>query len=217
MPKPNFEDHACTPQTMANGSLGSVKYFTVTQRQTKSGGPVMWTNFKMRCPDCNSVLYKDCECCTQVPQGMQCQPNKEGDEVDWNTGGRCSGLGMGNGRCERFYTNIGADEVALNSEMGLYLDFKVSQTGIPYGCSGLESFNNTYWKHNCLSCWSRVPLVQNPDPFNGHHWRRDSVTCPLNKLQEPLGTVFENHSKSCIAGKASNVYCSNKICSLKHN
>ena len=179
---------------MANGSLGSVKYFTVTQRQTKSGGPVMWTNFKMRCPDCNSVLFKDCECCTQVPEGMQCQPNKEGDEVDWNTGGRCSGLGMGNGRCERFYTNIGADEVALNSEMGLYLDFKVSQTGIPYGCSGLESFNNTYWKHNCLSCWSRVPLVQNPDPFNGHHWRRDSVTCPLNKLQEPLGTVFENHS-----------------------
>ena len=196
MPKPNFEDHACTPLTMANGSLGSVKYLTSTHRQTKSGGPVMWINFKMRCPDCNSVLFKDLECCTQVPEGMLCQPNKEGDEVGWNGS---FGQGIGKGRCERFYTNIGADEVALNSEMGLYLDFKVSDTGIPYGCSGLESFNNTYWKHNGLSSWSRVPLVENPDPFNGNHWRRDSVTCPLNKLQEPSGStplheIFEEYA-----------------------
>ena len=196
MPKPNFEGPGCFPGTMADGSLGPVKYFTVTQRQTESGGPVMWTNFKMRCPACNTDLFKDNECCTQVPEGMQCQPNKEGDEVDWLIG---SGRGIGYGRCERFYTNLGADEVALNSEMGLYLDFKVSDTGIPYGCSGLESFNNTYWKHNGLSTWSRVPLVENPDPFNGHHWRRDGVTCPLNKLQEPIGStplheIFEEYA-----------------------
>ena len=152
----------------------------------------MWVNFKQRCPNCNSDLFKDSDCCTQAPEGMQCKPDEEQGPPE----------GIGFGRCERFYTNLGQDEIALNCEVGLYLDFKVSDTGIPYGCSGLETFNNTVWKstpNGCPGCWSRVPRVENPDPFNNGHWQADEVTCPLNKLQEPIGStplheVFEEYA-----------------------
>ena len=30
--------------------------------------------------------------------------------------------------------------MALQSEIGLYFDFEVTEDGIPYGCPGLESF-----------------------------------------------------------------------------
>ena len=191
MPQPNFEDKLCTAETLADGSLGAVKYLAFTERQTQSGGPVMWVNFKHRCPNCNSNLYKDTACCTQAPEGLQCKPDEESD---------FSGLGFG--RCERFNTNLGQDEIALNCEVGLYLDFKVSDTGIPYGCSGLEAFNNTVWSNeqgSCSSCWSRVPKVENPDPMKNNQWEFDEVSCPLNKLQEPLGStplheVFEEYA-----------------------
>ena len=192
MPQPNFEDKLCTAETLADGSLGAVKYLAFTERQTQSGGPVMWVNFKHRCPNCNSNLYKDTACCTQAPEGLQCKPDEESD---------FSGLGFG--RCERFNTNLGQDEIALNCEVGLYLDFKVSDTGIPYGCSGLEAFNNTVWPNEqgfCYSCWSRVPKVENPDPMKNDQWEFDEVSCPLNKLQEPLGStplheVFEEYAE----------------------
>ena len=193
IPQPNFEDDFCTAETMADGSLGPVKYLAFTERQTESGGPVMWSNFRQRCPNCNSNLYKNTGCCTQAPAGMQCKPDDKPDPP--------TGLGKG---CEKFYTNLGQDEIVLNCEFGLYMDFKVSDTGIPYGCSGLESFNNTVWKDLpkgfCHSCWSRVPKVKNPDPLNNWHWQIDEVTCPLNKLQEPIGStplheVFEEYAK----------------------
>merc|ERR1712013_325416 len=46
-----------------------------------------------------------------------------------------------NGGCERMRFIAGADEIALNAEMGLYKDFKVDDDGAIYGCRGLEKFN----------------------------------------------------------------------------
>ena len=188
IPQPNFEDNFCTPETLADGSLGAVRLLAFTERQMEGGGPVMWVNEKQRCADCNSVTFKDTDCCTQAPEGMQCKPDKDLD------------LEPGTRRCERFRNNGGQDEISMNCEVGLYLDFKVSDTGIPYGCSGLESFNNTVWKNAKHPFgWSRLPKVKNPDPFNNQHWERDGVTCPLTKIQEPLGStplheVFEEYA-----------------------
>ena len=33
----------------------------------------------------------------------------------------------------------------MNCEVGMYMDFKVTETGIPYGCDGLSTFNNETW------------------------------------------------------------------------
>ena len=189
-PQVNFEDNFCTPETLADGSLGAVRLLAFTERQMEGGGPVMWVNEKQRCADCNSVTFKDTDCCTQAPEGMQCKPDKEPEFT-----------GLGTRRCEGFKNNGGQDEISMNCEVGLYLDFKVSDTGIPYGCSGLESFNNTVWKNAKHPFgWSRLPKVENPDPFNNQHWERDGVTCPLTKIQEPLGStplheVFEEYAE----------------------
>ena len=38
---------------------------------------------------------------------------------------------------------IGADEIAINAEMGLYKKFEVDDDGVIFGCPGLEIFNDT--------------------------------------------------------------------------
>ena len=35
--------------------------------------------------------------------------------------------------------------MALPCEIGLYFDFNVTNTGIPYGCPGFEKFNQDYF------------------------------------------------------------------------
>merc|ERR1712055_827775 len=44
--------------------------------------------------------------------------------------------------CEKFRLISGADEIALNAEMGLYREFEVTD-GVIHGCPGLEVFNET--------------------------------------------------------------------------
>ena len=36
---------------------------------------------------------------------------------------------------------FGRDEMAINADIGLYLDFNVTEDGIPYGCGNLENFS----------------------------------------------------------------------------
>ena len=42
--------------------------------------------------------------------------------------------------CERYRLITGLDEGASQFEIGLYFDFNVTETGIPYGCPGLETY-----------------------------------------------------------------------------
>lgn len=65
----------------------------------------------------------------------------------------------------------GADECMLSSDMGLYLDFNVSD-GIPSGCKGFENYN--------MDSWGRSP------------WsfpRHTVAQCQLNTLSVPAGTA----------------------------
>ena len=51
---------------------------------------------------------------------------------------------MNNG-CESYKFISGLDEMALPSEIGLYFGFDVTDDGIPYGCPGLEKFNQDHF------------------------------------------------------------------------
>ena len=117
-----------------DGNPGPVTYKTFTFRKTSNGGPVMWVNFRERCADCRWKKKAKKPFCQNVPENKQCHP--EGVKANLNKG---------------------QDEIAMNCEIGLYLDFKVSETGIPYGCEGLTAFNNTMWKKNSYHAWSRLP------------------------------------------------------------
>ena len=87
----------------------------------------------------------------------------------------------------------------------MYLDFKVTDIGIPYGCDGLTAFNNETWSQYtsgfCHACWSRLPKegIENPDPMKNWQWYGGDVGCPLNKLQVPEGStplhkIFEEYA-----------------------
>ncbi len=56
--------------------------------------------------------------------------------------------------CERFKLIVGADEIALNCEMGLYLDFQVTD-GVPHGCPGLEHFKEEMASDKKSAIWSK--------------------------------------------------------------
>merc|ERR1712151_970897 len=60
----------------------------------------------------------------------------------------------------------GADECMLSSDMGLYLDFNVSDDGTPVGCQGFENYH--------------------PKPLEV---RRTDAQCPLNTLSVPAGAA----------------------------
>ena len=100
---------------------------------------------------------------------------------------------------------MGQDEISLNAEVGMYLDFKVTDTGIPYGCDGLTFYNNETWSQYtsgfCYACWTRLPKegIENPDPMNHNDWYNGDVGCPLNKMQVPEGStplheIFEEYA-----------------------
>ncbi len=38
--------------------------------------------------------------------------------------------------------------MALQSEIGLYFDFEVTDDGIPYGCPGMERFTPEFWNQS---------------------------------------------------------------------
>ena len=49
--------------------------------------------------------------------------------------------------CERYRFAFGLDEMAMNAEMGLYLQFDV-ENGIPKNCPGFEQFNMEHWEQS---------------------------------------------------------------------
>ena len=159
----------CNSIGLADGSPGPARYLAFTERQFESGGPVMWVNVKKQCPNCKERRKAKKAFCKNLPEGVRCHP--EG---------------------ERFRVNKGQDEIALNSEMGLYFDFNVTDGGIPYGCPGFDYFNNDIWsqqKHGCLNCWTRYPKTDNPRFTAKDDWYTDDVNCQLNKMQVPSGST----------------------------
>ena len=122
---------------------------------TKSGGPMHWIRMHYACPYCggpplNPILQEEYEeCCLNTPDHLYCVPDTNNttlriDEEDI-TG------------CERYRFSYGKDEMMINAEMGLYLQFDVLD-GIPQNCSGLEHFNMEYWEQSMMCLTPPSPL-----------------------------------------------------------
>merc|ERR1739844_519750 len=56
------------------------------------------------------------DCCHNKPEGSYCRPDREGPDMEDEN------LNHG---CERMRFIVGADEIAINAEMGLYKQFEV--------------------------------------------------------------------------------------------
>ena len=111
-------------------------------RDTPNGGPVHWIHQNYVCPNCVTEPHQHAnydKCCRDNPNpevnfckpdpGRETyQPPVVGDDNEW-------------GGCERWRFILGVDEMALPCEIGMYLDFNVTDDGIPYGCPGF----NTRW------------------------------------------------------------------------
>ena len=169
IPKVAFPWQNCTPQTDAEGREGAARWATNVRKQTENGGPAFWIHETYRCfPECFKEDNKDHECCQGLEEGQYCKPDSDLMEDDPN------GI---NGGCEKMMLIFGADEMAINSEMGLYFDFEVTDDGIPYGCPNFDGFNTESWKAN-HHIWSVKPGVGRSDP-----------DCPLQTLAVPEGST----------------------------
>ena len=141
-------DETCTPVTDAtNQPFSHTRWLTSARGQTKNGGPTFWIHENYRCPNCGSAdrrkkdkQWKDedwVQCCDNKPSNHFCTP-------DSAHGGMEHDDDVHKG-CEKWAFIYGIDEMALNAEMGLYLEFNVTADGIPYGCHGLEEFKSEHW------------------------------------------------------------------------
>ena len=114
------------------------------------------------------------------------------------------------GGCEKFRINLGQDDITMNHEMGLYLDFKV-QNGMPVGCPGFETYESPEWQEfanrttqkersDFYFRLSRVATKPNADPWNYSDWHAGSdVGCGKNKMEVPEGStplheIFEEYA-----------------------
>ena len=88
------------------------------------------------CPYCgakndrvdNQMAREYDDCCPGKPSDMACIPDNKPRNFRNDIKG-----------CEKFRFSFGGDEMAMNAEMGLYLQFDETD-GIPENCPGLEKF-----------------------------------------------------------------------------
>ena len=90
--------------------------------------------------------------------------------------------------CEKYRFAFGADEMAMNAEMGLYLQFDV-ENGIPQNCPGFEQFNMDHWKISMeLTLRSQIlglTLFLLLGPKKDTFRRAYNQGCPLNMRSLP--------------------------------
>merc|ERR1711962_1347562 len=174
------------------GNIPETRWLAHTRKCTKRGGPVFWIHENYVCPDCNLASVREGgegHCCKDVPEGQFCNADRAGPNEPDTSPNNWSPLNQG---CERFRFISGADEIALNAEMGLYREFEVTD-GIIHGCPGLEIFNgsmsdpthNDYNKEG----WSR----------GEDNWKGEP-RCEKQRLEEPPGSgdplhlIFEEYA-----------------------
>merc|ERR1719347_605368 len=143
------------------------------------GGPVFWIHMNHVCPACpleqdlmNMPLKLqpwESDCCNNKPEGTFCRPDRDSPDMEDDNL---------NGGCERTRFISGADEIALNAEMGLYKQFEVDNDGVIYGCGGLEAFN-TSMRGTASSVWSSDPECE-----------KQMIEYPAGS-GEPLYSLFE--------------------------
>jgi len=150
-----------------------------TSKKTKRGGPIFWIHQNHGCPPlCNEYFWGDFErnCITNAPPGLQCIPDPpKGSTVSRTEDEEDGDMSFG---CEQYNFIVGNDEIALNCEMGLYLDFKVTD-GVIHGCEGLEHFKDRMADNDPRrAVWSREP---------GQKWLRGQPACAKQNMSYPIG------------------------------
>ena len=141
------DNNSCDEIGDADGNMPDIKWVPTMNGFTISGGPMHWIRFHFACPNClnkvsNNEFFENQwnTCCNEKPEDKMCIPDgKKGNEYeDWNIHG-----------CERYRFANGLDDMAINAEMGLYLQFD-QVNGIPVvgangTCLGLKDFNMNKW------------------------------------------------------------------------
>jgi len=175
-----IDDNECQHVGDAYGNKPKTRWVTHTRKMTERGGPVFWIHQNHVCPSVfNDQFWNDeaRQCIEQAGPGQQCKP-------DAPAGGSVSRLedqedGDASRGCERWRLIIGKDEIALNCEMGLYLDFNVTD-GVPHGCEGLGHFADEMANDEPRNVWSTEP---------GHGWLMGQPGCAKQTLSEPAGST----------------------------
>ena len=178
-----WEDKNCVPQTDAEGREGAGRWVTNVRFQTENGGPAFWIHETYRCvPECSKPNMQDHYCCSDLQPGQYCKPDSDLMEDDPD------GLNMG---CERSLLIQGADEMAINSEIGLYFDFQVTDDGMPYGCPNLEGFTTENFKrsHDEDNSWTAWSVKPGAGGAYGPGSERYDPECPLQTLAVPEGST----------------------------
>merc|ERR1719450_829633 len=170
------------------GNIPETRWLAHTRKCTKRGGPIFWIHENYVCPDCNLASIREGSegyCCKDVPEGQFCNADRAGpnepdtSEHNWSPH---------NEGCEKFRLISGADEIALNAEMGLYREFEVTD-GVIHGCPGLEPFAEMRNTSIIKTIWSK-----GEDNWNGE------PRCEKQRLEEPAGsgeplyTIFEEYA-----------------------
>ena len=145
-----FDDEKCTRLGDAYGNKPITRWIANARKYTKNGGPIFWMKENLVCPNMYNKYFPlnsfDQACVTAAGPGMTCQADpairgstiprmRNQTDADYNNG------------CERFHFIIGRDEIALNCELGLYLNFTVTN-GITSGCPGFEHFKASMQSKN---------------------------------------------------------------------
>jgi hypothetical protein len=177
----------------AFGEKPKAQWLAHTRMTSENGGPVFWIHRNHVCPACQleealegmplALMDWEKDCCHNKPEGTFCRPDRESADMeddDLNTG------------CERMRFISGADEIAINAEMGLYKQFEVDDDGVIYGCRGLEIFNTTMRGTKARTVWSVPP----------GEWGPYEPECEKQTIQhpagsgEPLYSIFEEFASN---------------------
>ncbi len=150
-----INDKQCRHVPDAYGNKPKTRWLTHSRKMTTRGGPVFWIHENHCCPSLynqNNWSAADYKCVEEAGPGQYCRPDPPaGSDVPRLDGEEDGDMNKG---CERFKLIPGADEIALNCEMGLYLDFQVTD-GVPHGCPGLEHFKEEMASDKKSAIWSK--------------------------------------------------------------
>jgi hypothetical protein len=173
-----FDDDKCNAVGDAFGRKPLTRWLAHARGRTENGGPVFWIKENLVCP--NRAKYNEQSdynkaCLDEAEPGMTCRA----DPTSGGSGPRTANQTDGNvdRGCERYRFISGRDEIAMNCEIGLYLDFNVEENGSPSGCAGLEHFAAAMGDP-CQIVWSKEPGTN----------RKGEPGCSRQGYAEPTGS-----------------------------
>merc|ERR1719483_543290 len=190
----NAEPHnQCEKIGNAFGEKPKTQWVAHTRMLSDNGGPVFWIHRNHVCPPCMleeslkgmplDLMDWERDCCHNKPEGAFCRPDRESADMEDDD--------INNG-CERMRFISGADEIAINAEMGLYKQFESDEDGIISGCRGLEIFNTTMRASKGRTVWSVFPGEYGPkEP----ECEKQTIEHPAGS-GEPLYTLFEEFASN---------------------